>query len=172
MKRYLALALVLSLACLGVPTAAFAAGQQQVQSVDGKVSGTARHSTGQPVTNRGIRLRNAADGQVVAKSTTDGTGAFAFSNVPKGTFVVELLDDAGQVIATSTAVTLGAAPAGMTVTGVLVTLSDTAAAAAVAGAAAGGSFFTSTWGILVLAGAAAGTTIAIVATKGDASPSK
>ena len=174
MKRFLALGLVLCVAGLGLPTAAFASGQQQAQSVNGKVAGIAKHSTGQPVTNQAIRLRSVADSQVVATGTTDGTGAFTFTNVPKGTYVVELLDGSGQVIATSTAVTLNATPAGMSVTGVLVTLSDTVPAAAAVGAGAGAAhgFFTSTAGILLLVGAGAATTVAIVATKGESSPSK
>ncbi len=176
MKRYLALALALGIVFLGVPTTSFAAGQQPVPSQDGKVTGTARHSSGTLVTNHGIRLRDAGTGQVAGTSKTDGSGAFSFTNVPKGTFVVELLDDAGQVVATSTAVTIGTG-ANMTVTGVIVTLADSAAAGAAAAgaAAAGGSFFTSTAGILLLTGLAAGGTIAIVAvSKNDApkSPSK
>ena len=140
------------------------------------MAGVAQHSSGTPVTNHGIRLRDAGTGQVQATSKTDGMGAFSFTNVPRGTFIVELLDDAGQVVATSTAITVGTG-ANPAVTGVIVILSDTAATgpaaaaaagaagAAAAGAAAGGSFFTSTAGILVMAGVAAGSTVAIVAYK-------
>lgn len=161
MKRLLASALVLAIALLGVPSASFAAGKQ-VQPQNGQVSGTARNQAGQPVADHGVQLRNTVSGQVALTSTTNGAGAFSFTNVAPGTYVVELVDNSGQVIAVSSSVTLSTGS--MTITGVAITTTASNGAAAAA-AAGGGSFFTSTPGIVLIAAAAGGGVVALVKDK-------
>jgi len=169
MRRTLALALVLAVACLGVPGASFAAGQKApVQAVNGHVAGIAKDSAGQPVANHGVRLRDTASNQVVSTSRTSGSGAFSFTNVRAGTYLVELIDDHGAAIAVSNTLTLNSASA--SVDGLVIVVGSDKLVAA---AAAGARFFNSTAGFLLLTAiGVGGTTAAYVATRGEKSPSK
>jgi hypothetical protein len=141
-----------------------------VKPVNGHITGVARDSGGQPVANHGIRLRDTASGQIVATSRTSGTGTFSFSNVPAGTYVVELIDDHGAVIALSSSLALTAGSP--SVDGLVIVVGAGKGAAAAIAAAGGGHFFTSTTGILILAAAGAGAVVGIVAATGTSSPSK
>jgi hypothetical protein len=134
---------------LGVPTASFAAAAQQS---GGQVAGAVRDQGGQPAVNYAVRVRNAGNGQVAGTGTTGPAGEFAFDNLTPGTYVVEVVDGSGRILATSTSIALGTGA--MQIAGVAITLTETDAAAAAA-AAAGGSFFTSTTGIVVMAAAGA-----------------
>ncbi len=165
MRRFLAFALVVALIALGVPTASFAAARQ----APGSISGIAKDAGGVPLPNYTVRLRNVTTGQVAATTTTNGAGEFSFTNVNPGNYIIEIVDSNGKVVATSTTLSLAA---GATLTGVAVSMSAAGAAAASGAAGGAGSFFTSTTGILILAAAGGGTVAAIVATRGDSSPSK
>lgn len=165
MRRFFALALVAALIGLGLPTNTFAAAKPQ----NGQISGAAKNQGGQPLANHTVRLRNVGSGQIAGTATTSAGGQFTFTNLAAGNYVIEVVDAAGQVVATSTTLTLSAAT--MTLTGVAVTASAAGVAAA-AGAAAGGSFFTSTAGIVLLVAAGGGAVAAVVATRGDESPKK
>jgi hypothetical protein len=160
MKRFFALALVAALVGLGVP-APLAAAQQT-----GSLAGIAKDNGGNPLGNYTVRLRNVASGQLVGTGKTAADGAFTFSNLQAGNYVIEIVDAAGKVIATSASIPLAA---GAALTGVVVTASA-ASAAAIAGAAGAGSFFTSTGGIVLLAAVGVGVTAGIV--KATGSPSK
>lgn len=160
MRRFLALTLAVAIVSLGVPSLSFAAGQQaQVKPVNGHVAGVARDSAGQPVTYHGVRLRDTATGQVVSTSRTSDSGTFLFDNVRAGTYVVELVDDHGAVIALSDSLTLNAGS--MSVDGLVIVVGAGKGAAAAIGAAGAGAFFTSTTGILLLGAAGAGAAIGI-----------
>ena len=171
MKRLMALALVLALAGLGVPAGSLQAAGRQVtgqQAAPGQIAGAARHENGQPAVNYMVRVRNAATGAVAGATTaTTQAGEFSFSNLAPGTYVVEVLDRSGRILATSTSITLGTGA--MQIVGVAITLTNSDALAG-AVAAGGGNFFKSTAGILLMAGAA-GLTVGgvVLATK---SPSK
>ena len=170
MRRILALALALAIVSLGVPTASSAAGQEVLaKSANGRVSGVVKDSGGQPVGNRGVRLRDAVTGQARSTSRTSNAGAFAFDKVPAGTYVVEVINDRGAVAAVSGPLTLNTGS--MLVDGLVIILEADQAAAAVLGAA-GGSFFSSTAGMLILAAAGAGVVAALVAVTDDKSPSR
>ena len=164
MKRFFALALVAAIVTLGVPAASFAAPLNT-----GTISGIARTADGAVLANVTVPCRNIGTGAVVGTTTTNAAGAFTFSNLSAGSYVVELVDNGGKIIGAGPTVSLNGNQ--MTVNGVAVT-GNTAAYGAAAGAAAGGaSFFKSKAGILILAAAGGGTIAAILATR-DSSPSK
>jgi hypothetical protein len=170
MRRILALTLALAIVSLGVPSTSSAAGQQvQAAAVNGRVSGVVKESSGDPAANRGVRLRDALKGPTLATSRTNGAGAFSFDKVPAGTYIVEVINDRGGVIAVSESLTLNTTS--MLADGVVIVLGSDKAAAAIL-AAGGGSFFSSTAGMLILAAAGTGAIVAIVAATRDKSPSK
>jgi hypothetical protein len=160
MKR---VGLVIVIIALGLAVAANAS------QGTGKISGTARDSHDQVLPGVKVQLRNVDTGQLVATTRAGADGAFEFTGLNPGTYIVELVDESGKIIglSPSTALAVGGA-----VTGLVVVAS---AAGAVAGAAAAGglgAFFTSTGGILLLVGIGAGVTAAVIALTGEASPSR
>lgn len=160
MKRVLALALVVALVGFGVPVPAFAAEQ------GGQISGVAK-SGGHAVANFTLHLRDTVTGQLATKAISNAQGAFIFNGLQQGSYIVELLDASGKMIATSSSVTL--TKSAMVVSGVVVT----AAAGTAAGqdaAAAGPGFWAANGPLVLLAAAAAG--IGIAANKGSKSGSK
>ena len=162
MKRFFALTLAVAL--VGVPLPAGAAARQQT----GSLAGIAKDAGGQPLPNYSVRLRNVANGQLAGDTKSDDKGAFIFTGLAQGNYVIEVVDAAGRIIATSTSISVAA---GAAITGVAVTVSAAGAAAAAAAAGGGiGAFFTSTSGILLLAAAGAGVTAGIV--RATASPSR
>ena len=167
MKRILALALAAALVALGLPLPV-AAGQQTL----GSIAGVARDVGAKPLANSTVRLRNVSTGGLAATTTSNASGAFSFTGLSQGSYVIEVVNAAGQVIATSSAMTLTAGA--MTISGIALTASAAAAGAAGAAAAAGGigSFFTSTAGIVLLAAAGAGATAGIIVATGQASPTR
>jgi len=165
MKRLTALALVFALLGLGVPTASLAAAAQQP---GGQVAGAVRDQGGKPAVNYAVRVRNAGTGQVAGTGTTGPAGEFSFENLTQGTYVVEVVDGTGRILATSTSIAL--ATGAMAITGVAITLTESEAVAAAA--AAGGSFFTSTTGIVVMAAAGALAVGGVVAAAKKPKPPK
>jgi len=163
MRRSFALLLVFALISMGVPTLASGA----PEALAGRIAGTARSQTGQPLVNYTVQVRSVATGQLAGTARTSATGDFAFDNLAAGNYVGEVLDAAGRIVATSSSLTL--ARGAMSITGVAITSSGAQGTQA----AGGGSFFKSTAGIILLVAAGVGTTIAIiVATRGEESPSK
>jgi hypothetical protein len=162
MKRLLSLALVLALVTVGMPATSFAGPR-----VNSSVAGTAKDTTGKPLVNTTVRLRNVVTGQVAGTSRTTLAGAFSFENLTSGNYIVETVNAAGRIMATSSSIDV--AP-GAVLTGVAVTApADAPQAAAAAG---GGSFFTSTAGIVLLAAIGAGVVTGIVVATRDDSGSK
>jgi hypothetical protein len=166
MKKLFALALIVALVMAGVPALSFAGPR-----VTSSVAGMAKDTTGKPLANTTVRLRNVQNGQLAATSRTSIAGAFAFENLSSGNYIVETVNLAGRIVATSSSVDV--AP-GAAVTGVTVTApADVAAAAQAGGAAAGGgSFFSSTAGILLLTAIGAGIVTGLYFGTKDDSPSK
>jgi len=149
MHRVLVCALVLS---MSVPFSALAATPGQAPST-GSISGSASNSAGRTIANATVRLRDVTTGQLASTTTSNAAGGFSFTGLNAGSYTVEVVNAAGQIIGTSSAITVGV---GAAVTGVSV-------ASAAMAAAASGSFFASTAGILAVsaAGAAvAGVTVA------------
>ena len=110
---------------------AAAAGQAQAL---GSLTGTASSSTGQTMANTVVQLRNLATGQLAGSTTSSVAGQFSFISLNPGSYAVEVVNTAGQIVGTSASVTVSA---GVAVTGVSVTASAAVAATAGAGAAAG-----------------------------------
>jgi hypothetical protein len=151
MRRVLLVALALSLAAPASSLLA-AAGGAGDGAATASISGTAKGAVSHAAANATVRLRNLANGQVSATTTANAAGQFSFTGLTAGNYVVEFVNAAGSVIATSAQITVAA---GAAVTGVGV------AAAAAAGVAAGGA--SSIIGIAAVAAtgaAVAGVTVA------------
>jgi hypothetical protein len=117
----------------------------------GSVSGIARNGHNQALSSMRVQLRNLDTGQLVGSTTSASNGAFSFSGLNAGNYIVEIVDAAGHVIGTSTSM---AVAAGSVISNV--TVAASVAGSLAGGAAAGGlgAFFASTGGILTLAGVA------------------
>ena len=106
----------------------------------------------------------AANGEIAVTGTTNSAGSFSFAGLNPGTYTVEILDAAGNIVGTSASVAVTAgATAAVTVTA--------AAAGAIAAAAGGGLslFGLGTIATVAVIGAAgAATIIAVQATSDDA----
>jgi hypothetical protein len=126
-----------------MPGVSFAAGPRGT-GMPGQVAGTARSEAGAPIANGTVRLRNTGTGQVAATTTTAADGEYTFKNVPAGTYVVELVDNTGAVIAASMPVSLTGTES---VTGVALTASVGKAGVGAVSGPGLGRFFTSTAGI-------------------------
>jgi hypothetical protein len=63
----------------------------------GAVTGIAWNADNSPVPNALIRLRDLATGRIVLGVQADVAGRFGFDPVPAGSYVVELVDQAGTV---------------------------------------------------------------------------
>jgi hypothetical protein len=139
---------------LGIPLPASSAQQS------GQISGIARtRTTGQPLVGYTAQLRDTTTNAIIGTTKTTKGGAFAFTGVPPGSYIVEIVDSANRVLGTST--TVRTTPAAMLVSGVVVTIGDIGGVAAVAGGGGIGAFFTSTTGIVVLAAAGVGLGVGI-----------
>jgi hypothetical protein len=160
MRKVTAFVLTLTVALAGAPLA-FA--QQETKT--GDLQGVAQNAQKQPVPDVRVQVRGA-DGKLAATGTTNSAGQFSFKGLNPGVYTVEILNEAGtQIVGT----------ASVTVTpGATATVSIFAAAPGAVGAAGAGGLFGlgMTGTVAVIAGAAAITTAAIVATRDDASPSR
>ena len=157
--RLLALLLILVTAMPVSPFIVTSVAQGELASV----GGTATSSTGETLVNATVQLRDLATGTVTSTTTSSSTGAFTFTAVNPGNYVVEVLNAAGQVVGTSASISVAA---GAAITGVTVT----ATAAAVAGSAAAAG--TGTIVAVTSAAAAAGVAGIAAATGQAASPSR
>ncbi|HEY7791668.1 MAG TPA: carboxypeptidase-like regulatory domain-containing protein [Vicinamibacterales bacterium] len=136
----------------------------QTAPATGLISGTAHSQAGQVLVNTTVRLRSLVNQQIIGTTTSNTAGGFTFTGLTPGQYMVEAVNAAGQVVGTSSAVTLTAAS--MVATGVGVT-------AAVAAAAAAGGFLGSTLGLLTLAGVGSGVAgLTVAATRKPVSPSQ
>jgi len=171
MRRVLAFVTMISM--MAPASSVFAAGRAVQGPPEGSISGTASTSTGQTVAKATVRLRNLTTGQLSGTTVSNAAGSFSFSGLPAGSYVVEVVNVAGEIVGTSAAV---AVAAGAQVTGIVVAASAAAVAgvggAATAGVAAGG-FFSSTAGIIAVAAAGAAVAgVTVAATSTTASPSR
>ncbi len=136
----------------------------------GRIAGTARDAQNQVLPNVKVQLRNVDTGQLVATSRAAGDGRFEFTGLNPGNYVVEIVDDDGKIIGLSPSMALAA---GGVISGVMIGATAAGALAGAAATAGGlGAFFTSTGGILLLAGVGAGVTAGVIALTNTASPSR
>jgi len=81
------------------------------QNAFGTIQGRAVDSANTALANAPLRLRDARSGRAVGRQATDREGAFVFSGVDPGTYVVELLKSDQTILGTSPIVNLGAGDA-------------------------------------------------------------
>jgi hypothetical protein len=152
-------ALAISVASLDVIAAR--PGQDELASL----SGTASDSAGHALASANVQLRNVSTGQLVGSAMTNAMGQFNFPNLPAGSYLVEVVNQAGEIVATSGSVVVSP---GWAVSGVSVTSYPAATAGA------GSHHMLSPHAAIILGAAAAagiGGGIAM-ASGGTASPSK
>ncbi len=89
-----------------MPAGLFAAPPARQQTTGG-LEGIAKDAQQQNLPGVRVQVRNA-NGQLVATGTTNSTGSFAFTGMPPGTYTIELLDAAGNIVGTSAVVTVTA----------------------------------------------------------------
>ena len=175
MRRVTASALVFALTFAAPLFAARAPRGGQVQGL-ASIAGVATSSTGQPIANVKVQLRDLATGSLAGTTTSSATGTFTFAGLQGGSYAVEVVNAAGQIIATSSSI---AVSAGATITGLTVsaTAASVAGAAGATGAAAAagagaGAVGASTAIVITTVAAAAGIAGAVAATAQLASPSR
>jgi hypothetical protein len=128
------------------------------------LSGTASDNAGRVLANTDVQLRNVSTGQLVGVTKANAVGQFNFAGLTPGTYVVEVVNAAGQIVGTSGSVVVSGEAA---VAGVTVTTSAATKVAATTG------FFSSHATALILGATAAGVAGGVAAaTGGSASPSQ
>ena len=161
------LGVLVLLGAVGSYGSAYASAAAGQAAATGSLSGTALSSSGVPVVNAVVQLRNLTTGQLTATAMSNGSGQFSFTGLTPGNYTVEIVNASGQIIGTSSSVSVGA---GAAVTGVDVT-GAMAVAGAAAGSGAGAAGSTSTAAMVGAAAAAAGVAGAAF-TNSTASPSQ
>jgi carboxypeptidase family protein len=158
MHRVLALALVVSMA--GTPSV-FAAGAAHAPA-NSSMAGLVKNANGRTIANATVRLRDLETGQLAATTTSDAAGQFSFPGLAAGSFTVEIVNAAGEIIGSSAPISV---VAGQAITGVVVTTTDSSKKKA-------GAFFTSTAGLIAIAASGAAVAGVTAATRPTASGSK
>ena len=106
MRRVLTFVTVLSMIA---PSASVFAAPRVVQpQSEGSIAGSAGSSSGRAMANATVRLRSVATGQLAGTTTSNAAGQFIFTGLPAGTYAVEVIDAAGQIVGTSAAIPLAA----------------------------------------------------------------
>jgi hypothetical protein len=75
------------------------------QSTQSMIHGTALDNTASPLPNATVRLRNLQTSQVEQVSTANYVGEFTFMAVPDVPYVVEVVNQAGQILAVGDVIT-------------------------------------------------------------------
>jgi hypothetical protein len=170
MRKACSVALVLSMAVLGAPMSAAAAGPlrpgQNPPSQTGNLQGVAKSAQQQNLPGVKVQVR-APNGSLAATGTTNGAGEFSFAGLNPATYTVEIMNAAGEIVGTASVTVT----AGMTAT---VALTSTAIGAITAATTGGLSLLgLGTLGtVAVITGAATAGLIAINAVTKDASGSR
>lgn len=171
MRKAFAISLMFVVAVLGMPVGTFAAAAKapavrQVQTT-GTIQGEARDEQQKKLAGVRVQVRGL-NGQLVATGTTNAAGEFSFAGLNPGSYTIELVDAAGNIVGTSAAITVTA--------GATATVTVTATAAGAIAAAGGGGmrlFGLGHLATVVVIGAAGALVVAgIVASRNDASPSR
>lgn len=173
-RRMLAAVVSMALTLQIVPLAAAPvsrAADGQAPPGTGVIQGTAQNAGGQTLPNFTVQLRNLQTGQLAGTTTSNVAGSFSFTGLNPANYVVEVVNQAGVVVGTSTSI---AVTAGATIT---VTVSATAASAiagtaAAGAAAAGGAAAGISTAVIVTTVAAAAGIAGVVVAVNNASPSR
>ncbi len=135
MRRLMILALVFALLDVSSLLAG-PAGQAPAASI----AGIAKSSSGQPIANATVRLRSLTSGRPSVSTPSGPTGQFNFAGLDPGNYVVEIVNEAGQIVGVSSPISVvaGSAVTGVTVTAGAVAIAAVPAAAAIGAASASG----------------------------------
>jgi carboxypeptidase family protein len=169
MRRAIAFGLVAAVA-FAAPAALMAATRPAAarQSQTGALTGVAKDAQGQNLAGSTVRVRSVSTGNVAAEVVADAAGGFTAPALAPGSYIVEVVNAAGQVIGLSPTVTV---VAGTTAT---VTVTATALGAVAAGAAGGGLSVLGLGtgaSIAVIGAAATAAVVGVVSAVKTASPS-
>ena len=170
MRKGFVFALALAVGFAGAPAAAMAtagaATNVQAETV-GKLVGVLKDSSGKPLQNATVNVLDQS-GKVVGSVTTDANGLFSVANLSAGTYSIQAVNAAGQVLVGASSISVGA--------GVTTTLTATATATGTLAVASGSAGFIAALGgpIAAAALASAGVVgaVAIQQAVKDASPSR
>ncbi|HSL23489.1 MAG TPA: carboxypeptidase-like regulatory domain-containing protein [Vicinamibacterales bacterium] len=169
MRRSLAAVVALALvATLPVPSAAAIAAPRVRKESTGSVEGIARDAQRQPLARHTVQIRDVQTGQLAGTGTTSSAGQFTFSGIAPGSYVVEVLNAAGQMVGTSAAFRVAAGTVAM----VTVTASPMGALRRAGGLGFGLFGLGSAATAAILAGATVGIVVGVIATRDEASPSR
>ena len=171
MRRFTAAALAFALTFAVAPLFAARAPRVGQAPALGSIAGNVNTSAGQAVANDTVQLRNLVTGQLAGTTTSTATGAFTFAGVEAGSYAVEVVSAAGQIVGSSASI---AVASGATITGVTVTttaaLAGAAAGSAAAATAAGAGV--STAAIVTTVAVVGGIVGAVAVATSNASPSR
>jgi Carboxypeptidase regulatory-like domain len=171
-RRVLAIALGFAMTASAVPFAApLPAGRAAQQTpATGAIHGKATDSSGQPMPNYTVQLRNLADGHLAGTTTANAAGGFSFEGLPAGNYIVEVVSPAGAIVGSTAAIPVAA---GATVSvSVAATAAGAIVSAAPAAAATSGGMSTAMIVTTVAATAGVVGAVAVAKHKKDASPSR
>jgi hypothetical protein len=116
--------LVLQMAPLmAAPAMRAARAGAQAPVATGTINGTATSSAGQTLPNFTVQVRNLQTGELAGTTTSNAAGNFSFAGLNPADYVIEVVNQAGAIVGTSSAISVAA---GATIT---VAVSATAAAA-------------------------------------------
>src|SRR4051812_18744076 len=105
MRRWTAAALALVVTLTAAPL--FAARAPRAQQL-ASIAGSATTSTGQTLANVTVQLRDLVTGSVAGTTTSTATGTFAFAGLQAGSYAIEVVSAAGQVVGTSASIAVAA----------------------------------------------------------------
>lgn len=170
MRKVFVFALVFTVSVVGAPASAVAASTAatsvQAESA-GKLVGVLKDAAGKPLQNVTVNVIDQA-GKVVGSVATDANGLFSVANLPAGSYSIQAVNAAGQVLAGASSLSVAA--------GATTTIAATATATGTLAVAAGSAGFIAALGgpIAAAALASAGVVgaVAIQQALRDASPSK
>lgn len=165
MRKFLSMGLVLALVAASAPAVLLAAPPQGGPE-SASLTGAARSTSGQLLSNASVQIRNYGFGEVIAETTSGLSGEFSFVGLEPGQYIVEVVE-AGKVMGMTSPITLAA---GTALTVEVTVLSSALASSAGAGFSLLGLGPSVSTAVLGAAGAAAVT--AVVSTSPEASPSR
>lgn len=173
MRKVFAAVLIVGMAFVGMPVGALAATssvrakQTPLQNPPGTggLQGVAKNAQQQNLPSVRVQVR-APNGQLAATGTTNSAGEFSFAGLTPGTYTVEIVNTAGEIVGTASVPVTAGATATVTLTATaLGTISTTTGGAGLFGLGTLGT-------VAVVTAAAAAVIVTIVAVTNNASPSR
>jgi hypothetical protein len=173
MRRLISIALFSILALEAGPLMAAPQRRAGAGGTAGSLKGTARTPTGRTLPDVEVQARDLQTGQVVGRSTTNASGAFAFAGLTPASYVVEAISQTGAIVGSSAATSVAA---GGVATAAVSASATAAAATASTGAgtavAVRGTMGAPSTAMVVTSVAASARIAGAVVTARDASPTR